>query len=101
MPTRERFTVFFHNESIIHLQKNIGYYNLQHQGLGKRFGKAVHNAAKVLEKNPFFQIRYDDIRCLLVEKFPFMVHFSLDEGLKSVHIYAVLHTSLNPEEHWR
>ena len=100
MPTKKKFTVLFQNEALVHLQKSIDYYNLQQQGLGKRFGIAVRKAGKVLEKNPFFQLRYDYIRCLPVEKFPFMIHFSVEEEIKSVRIFAVLHTALNPEENW-
>jgi len=101
MPTQKKFTVLFHNEALLHLQKNIDYYNLQQQGLGKRFGLAVKKAGKVLERNPFFQLRYENMRCLSVEKFPFMIHFSVNEELKRVSIFAVLHTALNPEKHWQ
>lgn len=41
MPTQKKFTVFFQNEALVHLQKNIDYYKLQQQALGKRFGLAV------------------------------------------------------------
>ncbi len=99
MPPK-KFTVLFQNEALTQLQKAIDYYNLQQRGLGKRFGSAVYKASKKLEKNPFYQVRYDNIRCLTVHKFPFMIHFSVNEELNRVRIFAVLHTSLNPEENW-
>ena len=82
------------------LQKVIDYYNDQQKGLGKRFAKEVFKSSKQLEKNPYFQIRYDDIRCLPIHKFPFMIHYSINEDLGRVLIFAILHTSINPEENW-
>ncbi|MFN0049449.1 MAG: hypothetical protein ACKVOU_10025 [Cytophagales bacterium] len=99
MPTK-KFAVLFQQEALIHLQTAIDYYNLQQRGLGKRFGLAVQKGAKQLENNPFFQLRYDDIRCLPVHKFPFMIHFCVNEELRRVRIFAVLHTSLDPEGNW-
>jgi hypothetical protein len=100
MPARKKFTVLFQNEALEHLQKNIDYYNLRKHGLGKRFGLNVKRTAKQLEHNPFYQIRYDDICCLPILGFPFMMHFSVNEALKQVRIFAVLHTSLDPNSHW-
>lgn len=88
MPVRKKFAVSFQNEALVHLQKSIDYYNLQQYGLGKRFGMAVTDAAKMLERNPLFQLRYDNIRCLPVKKFPFMIHFSVNEEVKIVQIFA-------------
>lgn len=92
--------MFFQHETLLQLQLAIDYYNHQQRGLGKRFGLAVKNASKQLEKNPFFQVRYDEIRCLPVHKFPLMIHFSVNEAHKTVRIFAILHTSLNPEDNW-
>lgn len=100
MPSRKKFTVLFQNEALLHLQKAIDYYNIQQPKLGKRFALIVKKTANQLEINPFFQIRYDNIRCLPVDKFPFMLHFIVNEEQKWVRIYAILHTSLNPEENW-
>jgi toxin ParE1/3/4 len=100
MPARKKFAVLFPHEALIQLQKNIDYYNLQQQGLGKRFAMAIKTAAKVLETNPFFQVRYDNIRCIPINKFPFMMHFSINEDTKNVRIIAILHTAINPDKHW-
>jgi hypothetical protein len=44
-----------------------------------------------------YAIRYADVRCMLVKKFPFMVHFTIDENQKLVEVFAVHHTSRNPK----
>lgn len=87
---------YAHND----IEQAMDYYNEQTRGLGKRFLKEVKNTANSINKNPFFQIRYNDVRCLLVKKFPFMIHYSVNEKNKLIFIHAVIHTSLNPEENW-
>ncbi len=55
------------------------YYESQQLGLGLRFEKSVAQLVSILQKNPFCQIRYDQIRCVPMSKFPFMIHFWVDE----------------------
>lgn len=79
------------------IQESIDWYNEQKQGLGKQFFTQVNTTINRLKSNPFFQIRYDNVRCLPIERFPFMLHFTVDESQKSVVIHAVFHTSRDPE----
>lgn len=76
----------------------IDFYEEKQKGLGKRLFNEIENAFNLLTKNPFFQIRYDDIRCLPLKKFPFMIHYRIEGS--EVLIFAILHTSLNPEENY-
>lgn len=73
------------------------WYNEQLQGLGSRFQKQVKMQINSLKINPnAYAIRYTDVRCMLIKKFPFLVHFTLNESQKTVDIFAVYHTSRNP-----
>lgn len=82
--------------AISDVQQAIDYYEEQQIGLGERFENALNKHLIELEKNPFFRIRYDNVRCLPVRKFPYMVHFTIDEDKGVVIIRAVFHTSLDP-----
>lgn len=67
-------------------------------GLGKRFVQEVRDKVSYIRNNPKATIiRYDDTRCAVLEVFPFMVHFTVDDGLKLVVVSAVFHTSLSPD----
>ncbi len=79
------------------IQGSIKWYNEQQAGLGRRFHAEVKETFEHLRTNPFFQNRYDVVRCLPLKKFPFMVHFTVDEENKQVVINAVFHTSLHPK----
>jgi toxin ParE1/3/4 len=80
------------------IQQAIDYYDEQQIGLGEKFEAALNKHLTALEKNPFFQIRYDYIHCLPVKKYPYMIHFTIDETYKSVTVRAILHTSLDPKK---
>lgn len=82
------------------IQKGIEYYKEKQKGLGKKFHAEVKNSIAAIRKNPFYQIRYDDIRCLPLNKFPFMIHFRVDESDSIATIYGVINTSLDPDKNW-
>jgi len=82
----------------IDIQDQIHFYNDKQKGLGKRFYNDVKSTFKTIRKNPFFQIRYKDVRCLPLKKFPAMVHYTVDE--KQITVRAVFHTSQDPQK-WK
>lgn len=84
----------------IDIQDQIHFYNDKQKGLGKRFHNDVKATFKSIRKNPFFQIRYKDVRCLPLKKFPAMVHYTLDENKKQITVRAVFHTSQSPQK-WK
>jgi hypothetical protein len=77
------------------------WYNSKQKGLGKRFTNEVRSKVFFIRKNPkAVAIRYDDSRCAVLDVFPFMVHYTIDELNKTIIVAAVFHTSLNPEQ-WK
>ena len=82
------------------VQEGIDYYNTQQKGLGRKFHREIKSSIASIKKNPFFQIRYDEVRCLPVNKFPFMIHFTVNEDKNTVTIYAIINTSLDPNTCW-
>lgn len=93
------FQIKFESEARLDIQEAINWYNQQQKELGKKFYLAVHRQIDHLTKHPYFEIRYDNVRCLPIEKFPFMIHFTIDESKSIVIIRAVFHTSLD-SDHW-
>lgn len=93
------FTLELDPRAIQDIQETIDYYDQQLVGLGERFEAYLHKYIKALAKNPFYQIRYDDVRCLPLKKFPFMIHFTVDQQLNAVYIHSVLNTSKDPKEY--
>ncbi|MDA3911287.1 MAG: type II toxin-antitoxin system RelE/ParE family toxin [Bacteroidales bacterium] len=74
------------------------WYNKRQKGLGKRFTTEVREKVHFIRQNPkAYNVRYDDVRTAVLNVFPFMVHFTIDEKNKIIIISAVLHTGRNPE----
>ncbi|MBP8157651.1 MAG: hypothetical protein KAX93_04670 [Flavobacterium sp.] len=82
------------------LQAARDFLNSKRKGYGTLFLAEYRKALKTLEKNPFFEIRYQNIRCLPLNKFKYMIHFKVEEDQKSILVYAVLSTHLDPQSHW-
>jgi len=83
-------------EALQDIQDGIDWYNEQQTGLGRKFHTEVKTFFKKLRSNPFFQIRYDEVRCIPLKKYPFMIHYTLNEKEKVVVIRAVFNTHRNP-----
>ena len=74
------------------------WYNKRQEGLGKRFTEEVREKVHFIRQNPkALNVRYDEIRTGVLNLFPFMVHYTVDEKDNTIIIIAVMHTSRNPE----
>lgn len=91
------FSIKIESEAKKDIQDGIIWYNKQQIGLGKVFHAEVKAHFKKLQLNPFFQVRYDNVRCLPLNTFPYMIHFTINKELKLVVVYAVFNTLRNPE----
>jgi toxin ParE1/3/4 len=78
------------------IQDAVRWYNSQQKGLGRRFYDELKEFIAALKHNPLYQIRYDNVRCLPIKKFPYTLHFTINETEKLVVIRAVFHTSRHP-----
>jgi mRNA-degrading endonuclease RelE of RelBE toxin-antitoxin system len=92
-----RFNITIDQEALKDIQEATDWYNKQVKGLGSRFQKQVKVSIGSLKENPVkYSVRYQAVRCVLVKKFPFLIHFTIDENKKIIEIFAVIHTSRNP-----
>lgn len=73
------------------------YYNKISVTVLKAFNSDLEDVYQSLEKNPFYQLKYKNLRGVPFKKFPFLMFFSIEEIEKIVYIYSVFHTSQNPE----
>ncbi len=74
------------------------WYNKQQHGLGKRFAAEVREEVHFIRQNPkATNVRYDEVRTAVLNLFPFMIHYFIDEKNKTIIVSAVLHTSRSPE----
>ncbi len=80
------------------IRETAKWYNRQQKGLGKRFTAEVREHVHFIRQNPkASNIRYKNVRTTVLNVFPFMIHYTIEEKNKTIVVSAVLHTSRNPK----
>lgn len=93
-----RYQIKILPDALQDIQQATDWYNEQLPGLGTRFQKqTIRQINKLKSVAASYHIRYSEVRCMVIRKFPFMVHFTLNEQQNIVAIFAVFHTSRNPQ----
>jgi len=75
----------------------IEYYNSLATDLGYRFADFINEYFEHIAFTPTASaVRYKNIRCKPVKKFPFLITYTVDEANKSVNVLRVFNTYLEP-----
>ena len=86
------FKIIILEEAKSDVRESITWYKNINPILSKRFSNSFNNSVKQIKENPFqYQIRYDEVRVVLLRTFPYLIHFSIDK--ETIVIKAVFHTS--------
>ena len=78
----------------------VNYYkNIASAKVAKSFIDDYKKTFKDIQETKYFQFFFQDFRGKPMKKFPFIVFYTIDEGLKIIVIKAVFHTSQNPSKY--
>jgi hypothetical protein len=92
------FKVEYNPDFFNDLSQAVDWLNEKQAGLGDRLFNLVKRQTSGLSTSALqYAIKYDDIRCMLIERFPYLVHYRVNEQTKTVRVEALLHTSRNPD----
>ncbi|WP_427875686.1 hypothetical protein [Flavobacterium sp. MMS24-S5] len=72
------------------------YYESLSNGLGTKFFNEYQEYVETLHTFPFFEEKYNTVRTLPLKKFPYTIHFTVDEVNKIVTLYAVTSNYQDP-----
>lgn len=64
--------------------------------LGEKFLLDYENQLNTLYNFPFFEEKYNIVRVLPLKKFPYLIHFTVNESEKTVSIQAVTNNHQDP-----
>lgn len=93
----KRMTVVFSPLALDDVGHAVEYYEEKQTGLGKRFSGQLQLTLQSIKINPFFTTtRYDEIRCARIKKFPYLIHYQINEKESLVTIIAVYSTYKEP-----
>ena len=89
MALEENYKTIILTRAKLEVDEAAFYYESTRKGLGKLFYKEFKNYALTLKTMPFFEEKYNIVRTLPLKKFPYTIHFTVDEIEKIVSIQAV------------
>jgi plasmid stabilization system protein ParE len=76
------------------------YYKDISPPLAKQFLSRVREAKAHIALTPHgFQIKYNNVRTLLLKQFPYHIHYLIDDTQKKIIILAVIHAYKNPHDY--
>lgn len=92
-----KYVINFSRRSVDDILEIKAWYNSKQKGLGQKFAKDLLQRITFLEKNAAaFAVRFANVRCVLLQKFPFVVYYQIVKDSNIVEIISVYHTSRNP-----
>jgi plasmid stabilization system protein ParE len=80
------------------IENAIEYYALYSSNAPQNFIHLLKDTYTNLETNPFFSVRYKNIRALKIYKFPYSIYFVVNETQNTVRILSCFHNKRNPDK---
>lgn len=78
--------------------KAIDYYLERSEDAPSNFITQLEKCYAFLESNPFFVIRYKNVRSLKLKKFPYSLYFNVNKKTEVIEILSCFHNRLNPKK---
>ena len=86
-----RFKIVFNDIFFKDVELVSNYYSEISQQVKDKFALSINEQVKVIKSNPFVKsLRYDDVRLAQISKFPYAIHYSIDEKENIVEIHRLL-----------
>jgi plasmid stabilization system protein ParE len=74
------------------------WYVAKNETLAEEFKQEVNKKINYIKQYPeHYQFKYKEVRQSLVARFPYAIFYLVDEELKRVVVFGILHTSRNPD----
>ncbi|EKT3967318.1 type II toxin-antitoxin system RelE/ParE family toxin [Flavobacterium psychrophilum] len=78
----------------------VDYYKSINPELATAFLDRIDEAKKYIADFPnAFQIKYKNVRTVLLEQFPYHIHYIVDDAKKQIVVLAVIHAYRNPKDY--
>jgi toxin ParE1/3/4 len=92
------YNILISNQAQIEIENAINYYSLISSKTQKKFVLEIIQVYSILATNPFFSIKYKNIRSIKIKKFPYSLYNTIDSQNKSINILACLHQKKHPNK---
>lgn len=90
-----KYQIVISDEARLDILDSFLYYQQQQLGLGAKFENELSKSFEVIIQNPhLFQIKYLDIRICFTQKFPFGIHYLIENNI--IRVFGIYHTKRSP-----
>lgn len=81
------------------IEEIVDYYKIISTDLANRFLDRLEEAKRYITNNPeAFQIKYKNVRTILLKQFPYHIHYIVDNSKKQINVLAIIHAYRNPRD---
>lgn len=78
----------------------VSYYKRISPKLAKQFLFRIREAKVHIQRSPLsFQVKYSNVRTVLLKQFPYHIHYLINNEKKQVIIIAIIHAYRNPTDY--
>ncbi|MCC8425398.1 type II toxin-antitoxin system RelE/ParE family toxin [Mucilaginibacter sp. UR6-11] len=93
------YQLLISDETRLDILDAFAWYENRRAGLGKDFELCLEAGFNLISRDPsLFQKRYKDLRIYFIDRFPYGIHYLVDEN--TIKVFGVFHTSRSPT-HWK
>jgi plasmid stabilization system protein ParE len=93
------YRVILSLKAISDIEDAFEYYSFKSLQALKNLDKELETAYKAISRNPHYKIKYKNIVGFPLKRFPYLLLYTLDESDKTILIYSVFNTYLNPAKY--
>jgi plasmid stabilization system protein ParE len=93
------FEIELRERAVAEIEQAFEYYSVINTNVAYFFEEELDNSFQILQKNPYFRTRVDDYRALPLNKFPYIIIFTIVEDENIVDILSLFHTSQDPQKY--
>ncbi|TRX34913.1 type II toxin-antitoxin system RelE/ParE family toxin [Flavobacterium restrictum] len=80
------------------IEKAIDSYLPNYLDIPNNFVIQLQSVYNTLKTNPFFRIRYKNIRSLKLKKYPYSLYFVVNENRNTVRVLSCFHNKRDPKK---
>ena len=95
-----KFTIINIPQVTEDLQAIVDFYTETSPKLPKQFIQQLRFGVRQILKTPYgYQVKYNNVRTLLIHQFPYHIHYYIDEKLTQIVVLAVIHSYRKPQDY--
>ncbi|MFM6947427.1 MAG: type II toxin-antitoxin system RelE/ParE family toxin [Aquirufa sp.] len=92
------YKISISNQAQIEIENAINYYALISSKTQRKFVLEIIEVYSILATNPFFSIKYKNIRSVQINKFPYSLYYTINSRNKSINVLACFHQKKHPNK---